>query len=142
VEHESRAHIIDMETERPSAADGISTTTAGDAALGAAGGAGIGVGLGILLGMATVAIPGVGFAAGSAALVATLAAATAVAGGIAGGVVGYLVDLGIPQQNARLISDHLLSGGVVLHVDVPGPVLEQDIMQTLTKYGATSAQGF
>jgi len=142
VEHERRAHIIDMESERPHAADGISTTTAADAAVGAAGGAGIGVGLGILLGMAAVAVPGVGFAAGSAALVAGLAAATGVAGGIAGGIYGYLVDLGIPQQSARLISDHLLAGGVVLHVDVTGAVSEDDIMLTLTKYGATSAQGF
>jgi len=142
VEHESRAHIIDMESDRPNAADGISTTTAGDAAKGAAGGAGIGVGLGILLGLAAVLIPGVGLVAGAGALVAGLAAATGVAGGIAGGVYGYLADLGIPQEHAKLIGDHLTNGGVVLHVEMLDGPSEVDVMGILTKYGATSAQGF
>ena len=52
------------------------------------------------------------------------------------------MDLGIPPHNARLISDHLHSGGVVLHVNVDGRVTEDEIVQTLSKYGATSAQGF
>jgi len=142
VEHESRPHIIDMESDRPTAADGISTTTAGDAAKGAAGGAGIGVGLGILLGIAAVMVPGVGLVAGAGALVAGLAAATGVAGGIAGGVYGYLADLGIPEQNARLLGDHLKEGGVVLHVEVSGNIADDEIVRILTKYGATSAQGF
>ena len=142
VENESRPHIIDMESDRPKAADGISTTTAGDAAKGAAGGAGIGVGLGILLGIAAVMIPGVGLVAGAGALVAGLAAATGVAGGIAGGVYGYLADLGIPDHNARLLGDHLKAGGVVLHVEVTGDVGEDQIVRVMTKYGATSAQGF
>jgi len=142
VEHESRPHIIDMESDRPSAADGISTTTTGDAAKGAVGGAGIGVGLGILLGIAAVMVPGVGLVAGAGALVAGLAAATGVAGGIAGSVIGYLVDLGIPEDNARLLGDHLKEGGVVLHVEVSGNVADDEIVRILTKYGATSAQGF
>ncbi len=142
VEHESRPHIVDMESDRPDAADGISTTTAGDAAKGAAGGAGIGVGLGILLGIAAVMIPGIGLVAGAGALVAGLAAATGVAGGIAGGAYGYLADLGLPAHNAKLIGDHLISGGVVLHVEVSGRVSDDEIMRLLTKYGATSAQGF
>jgi hypothetical protein len=142
VEHERRPHIIDMESERPRAADGISTTTTGDAAKGAAGGAGIGIGLGILLGIAAVMVPGVGLIAGTGALVAGLAAATGVAGGVAGGVYGYLADLGIPPHNARLLGDHLNAGGVVLHIEVAGNVSEEQIMSILTKYGATSAQGF
>jgi hypothetical protein len=142
VEHESRPHIIDMESDRPQAADGVSTTTAGDAAKGAVGGAGIGVGLGILLGIAAVMVPGVGLVAGAGALVAGLAAATGVAGGIAGGVYGYLADLGIPPASARLLSDHLQAGGVVLHIEVSGRATEDEIMGILSKYGATSAQGF
>ena len=131
-----------MESNRTNAADGISTTTAGDAAKGAVGGAGLGIGLGILLGIAAVMVPGVGLAAGAGALVAGLAAATGVAGGIAGGVYGYLADLGIPAHNARLLSDHLKEGGVLLHIEVAGDVAVNDIMQILTKYDATSAQGF
>ena len=142
VEGESRPHIIDMESDRPKAADGISTTTAGDAAKGAMGGAGIGVGLGILLGIAAVMVPGIGLVAGAGALVAGLAAATGVAGGIAGGAYGFLADLGLPQHNVRLLGDHLNAGGVVLHVEVSGKVAEDEIMRILTKYDATSAQGF
>ena len=142
VETESRPHIIDMESDRPAAADGISTTTAADAAKGAVGGVGIGAGLGVLLGLAAVLIPGVGLVAGAGALVAGLAAATGVAGGIAGGAYGYLADMGIPQHNAKLLGDHLKAGGVVLHVEVSGQVAEDEIVRLLTKYGATSAQGF
>ena len=141
-QHEHRAHIIDMEADRPRAADGISTTTAGDAAKGAAGGAGIGLGLGILLGIAAVMIPGVGLVAGSGALVAALAAATGVAGGVAGGVYGFLADLGVPPHNARLLSEHLDNGGVVLHIHTGGSVPETEIMRLLNKYEATSAEGF
>lgn len=142
VEHDPRPHIIDMEASRTEAADGISTTTAGDAAKGALGGAGIGVGLGILLGLAAVTIPGVGLVAGTGALVAGMAAATGVAGGIAGGVFGYLADLGIPPDHARLISGQLDSGGVLLNIQVSGAVTEEEIVRILNKYGATSAQGF
>ncbi len=142
VDHERRPHIIDMESNRPRAADGISTTTAGDAAKGAIGGAGIGVGLGILLGIAAVMIPGVGLVAGAGSLVAALAAATGVAGGVAGGVTGYLADLGVPPHSARLLSDHLDGGGVVLHIEVSGTLGENEIVQILSKYGATSAQAF
>ena len=131
-----------MEADRPRAADGISTTTAGDAAKGAAGGAGIGLGLGILLGIAAVMIPGVGLVAGSGALVAALAAATGVAGGVAGGIYGFLADLGVPPHNARLLSEHLDNGGVVLHIHTGGSVPETEIMRLLNKYGATSGGGF
>ncbi|HLJ54276.1 MAG TPA: hypothetical protein VKT77_04500 [Chthonomonadaceae bacterium] len=142
VEHVSRPHIIDMKSDRPHAADGLSTTTLADAAQGAAGGAGIGVGLGILLGIAAVMIPGVGLVAGTGALVAGLAAATGVAGGIAGGVYGYLADLGVPPHKARLLDDHLKSGSVLLHIENSGDIPEEEIMRIVRKYGATSAEGF
>jgi hypothetical protein len=140
--NDHQPHIIDMEQSRTEAADGISTTTAGDAAKGALGGAGIGVGLGILLGIAAVTIPGVGLVAGTGALIAGLAAATGAAGGIAGGVFGYLDDLGIPPDHARLISGQLDTGGVLLNIQVSGTLTEEEIVRILNKYGATSAQGF
>jgi hypothetical protein len=142
MEHDTRAHIMDMNRHLPDAASGVTTTTAGDAAKGALEGAGIGVGLGILLGLAAVAIPGIGLVAGAGALVAGLAAATGAAGGIAGGVYGYLADMGLPPDTARLLSDHLKAGGPVLSITASGPLMDEEIVRLLKKYGATSAQGF
>lgn len=140
--HESRTRVIDMNREEPDAASGITTTTGADAAKGALGGAGIGVGLGILLGMAAIAVPGVGWVAGAGMLVAGLAAATGAAGSIAGGVVGYLVDLGVPEEKARLLHTHLESGSPVLSINVTGKLTEFEIEEILRKYGATSAEAF
>lgn len=141
-EHESRTHIVDQNRTEPTASYGLSTTTAGDAEKGALEGAAVGVGLGILLGLATVAIPGVGLVAGAGALVAGLAAATGVAGGIAGGVYGYLTDMGVPPANARVLSDHLEAGGLVLSINMTGEVREDEVMELLRKYNATSVQTF
>lgn len=141
-EHVRRSHIIDMESRRTRAAEGISTTTAGDAMRGAAGGAGIGIGLGVLLGLAAVVAPGIGLVAGGGALVAGLAAATGIAGGIAGGITGYLVDLGVPAERAREISNRLESGAVLLHINVSGAVSEAEIIRLIKKYRATSAEAY
>jgi hypothetical protein len=142
VEHERRDHIVDLNRSEPAAATGISTTTPGDAGKGALEGAAMGVGLGILLGLAVIAIPGVGLVAGTGALIAGLAAATGAAGGIAGGVYGYLADLGVPAAHARILSDHLVSGGLILGINVTGDVSQDEIIELLGKYGATSVQAF
>jgi|SRR5579871_982967 len=144
VEHDKRphAHIVDMNRHLPSAAAGISTTTAADATRGALEGAGLGVGLGILLGLATVAIPGIGLVAGTGALVAGLAAATGAAGGIVGGVYGYLADLGLPPESARQLGERLQAGQVILSIHLAGNVPSDEIVTILRKYHATSAQAF
>ncbi len=140
--NDSHAHIVDMHRGRPTSADGLSTTTAGDAGKGALEGTGIGLGVGILLGLATIAIPGVGFVAGSGALVAGLAAATGAAGGVTGLVYGYLVDLGVSPDHARHLTGHLDTGGPILAVALAGPLAEAEVMDLLNKYGATSVQAF
>ncbi|MCW3055390.1 MAG: hypothetical protein JWN14_4560 [Chthonomonadales bacterium] len=140
--YEDRPHVIDMNREAPEAVSSITTTTGADAAKGALGGAGIGVGLGILLGMAAVAVPGIGWVAGAGALVAGIAAATGAAGSIAGGVVGYLVDLGVPEDKARLLHTHIEAGAPVLGINVTGKLTEFEIEEILRKYGATAAEAF
>ncbi|HLV80794.1 MAG TPA: hypothetical protein VKT32_10955 [Chthonomonadaceae bacterium] len=142
VEHEPRPHIVDQNRVEPTAARGISTTTAGDAAKGALEGAGIGLGLGALLGLATVAIPGVGLVAGAGALVAGLAAATGAAGAVAGGTYGYLHEMGLSPETARRLSANLEAGGPVLSINVSGAVPSGEILRLLQKYGATSAEMF
>ncbi|MCW3094741.1 MAG: hypothetical protein JWL77_359 [Chthonomonadaceae bacterium] len=140
--YEDRPHVLDMNRDEADAASGITTTTGADAAKGVLGGAGIGVGLGILLGMAAVAIPGVGWVAGAGMLVTGLALATGAAGGIAGGVAGYLVDLGVPEDKARLLNTHLEAGSPVLSINVTGKLTEFEIEEILRKYGATAAEAF
>jgi hypothetical protein len=140
--YENRPHVIDMNRDEPEAVSGITTTTGADAAKGALGGAGIGVGLGILLGIAAVAVPGVGWVAGAGMIVAGLAAATGAAGSIAGGVAGYLVDMGVPEDKARLLHTHLEAGAPVLSINVTGKLTEFEIEEILRKYGATAAEAF
>jgi hypothetical protein len=142
LEDEERTHMLNMHQSRTEATDGISTTTAGDAAKGALEGAGIGIGLGILLGLAAITLPGIGLVAGTGALVAALAAATGAAGGVAGGVYGYLKDLGISPKSARMISNHLEEGRPLLSITVSGALTEEEIVTLLQKYGATSAEAF
>ena len=140
--NDTHPHIVDMHRGRPTAADGISTTTAADAGKGALEGTGIGLGVGLLLGIATIAIPGVGFVAGSGALIAGLTAATGAAGGVAGMVYGYLVDLGVSPEHAQHLTGHLDTGGIILSVSIAGPITEAEIIEMLQKYGATSAEAF
>ncbi len=142
IQAENRPHIVDLHRIQPAAAGGISTTTGADAAKGALGGAGIGLGLGALLGLAALAIPGVGLVAGAGALVAGLAAATGAAGGLAGGVFGYLADLGLPADHVKLLSEQWKTGGVILSVQDNGVLGEQELLQVLRKYGATSAVAY
>jgi hypothetical protein len=90
-------------------ATGIVKEVATDSALG-----------GVLVGLGSLAIPGIGpvIAAGSlaTALVAT-AASTGIETAAIGGVVRALADLGIPEEQARLYSDHLYRGHYLVIVD-------------------------
>jgi hypothetical protein len=90
-------------------ATGIVKEVATDSALG-----------GVLVGLGSLAIPGIGpvIAAGSlaTALVAT-AASTGIEAAAIGGVVRALADLGIPEEEARVYSDHLYGGHYLVIVD-------------------------
>jgi len=65
-----------------------------------------------------------------------------VAGSIAGGVVGYLVDLGVPEDKARLLHTHIEAGAPVLGINVTGRLTEFEIEEILRKYGAIAAEAF
>lgn len=90
-------------------ATGVVGEIATDSALGA-----------VLVGLGSLAIPGIGpvIAAGSvgAALVATVASSGIEAARI-GGLVKALTDLGIPEEQARVYTDHLHQGDYLVSVD-------------------------
>lgn len=67
---------------------------------------------GLLVGLGALAIPGIGpilLAGAGATALATTLAGTAI-GAAAGGLVGGLVGLGIPEEHARVYSDHVAQG--------------------------------
>jgi hypothetical protein len=84
---------------------GLTTTTAADAAAGAARGSVLGIGVGLLAGAAALTVPGVGLVLAAGPLWTALAGlvGATVAGTAAGGLTGYLVDQGMP---AALAAEH------------------------------------
>ncbi len=122
------------------AKSGISVTTPGDAASGAAKGAGWGLGLGVIAGIASLAVPGVGLVLGGGALATAIAGAVGatVAGAAAGGVTGYLKDQGVPDAVAVDYDKTIQQGGAMLAVIVPSNNVDgTEAEQILRKYGAS-----
>jgi hypothetical protein len=103
------------------AKEGLSTTTGGDAGIGAAKGAGWGLGIGTVAALASLFIPGIGLVIGGGALATAIgaAAATTGAGAIAGGVTGYLKDQGYEEHDGKRIEEVVKNGGALLGVSLP-----------------------
>ncbi len=124
---------------------GISTTTGADAGAGAVKGAGWGLGIGAVAALAALFIPGVGLVVGGGALAAALggvAAATG-AGAAAGAVTGYLKDQGVEAHVAEDYDRTIQGGGAILAVNAPsGDCSREEIMETLTKYGAMNLNAY
>ena len=123
------------------AVSGITTTTAGDAALGAERGTVAGLGLGTLAAMASLFIPGFGLVTGGSALVTALigVAGSTVGGALAGGVAGYLSDQGVPERVALDSEEALKNGSAILSINCPtGNLGEFDVMEIISKYHAES----
>lgn len=106
--------------------DNTDTNVADGAVSGAATGGVIGGLAGLLIGLGAITIPGLGaiLIGGpiAAALGLTGAAATTlsgtVTGALAGGLVGALVDLGVPEEDARVYEERIREGGVVVAVPI------------------------
>ncbi len=135
----------EREKTENAAKHGLSTTTSGDAAVGAAKGAGIGLGVGVLAALAAIFIPGVGLVLGGGALATAVAAAvgTTVAGAVVGGVDGYLVDQGVPQEAAIDYNHAYENGGAILAVHVPSNGIDEFAVQSiLAKYNASNVSTY
>ncbi len=123
------------------AKSGISTTTSGDAGIGAAKGAGWGIGLGAVAALAALFIPGVGLVIGGGALAMALggAAATTGAGALAGAVTGYLKDQGFEESEANRYSAIVEGGGAMIYLALPsGDVDEPKAWEIIDKYSGTA----
>lgn len=147
-EHTSRTHIeedSEHNAHNLQAKTGISTTTPGDAASGAAKGAGVGLGVGVAAALASIFLPGFGLVLGGGALALAIAGAagTTAAGAIAGGVTGYLRDQGVSDDSARKYNETYESGGAILSVNTPSHnVSRAQIENVLAKYNASYVDAF
>jgi len=122
---------------------GITTTTPGDAAQGAAEGGVAGLAVGALAGLISIFIPGYGLVVGSGALATAVAAAigTGAAGIVTGGVIGYLKDLGVAEPVARDFADVIKDQGALLTLETD-ELEEAAVMGLLHKYGASRIEFF
>ncbi len=119
------------------ASQGITVTTAQDAAKGAVKGAGIGIGLGTLAAAAALTIPGVGIVLGGGALAVGLGAmlASGAAGALTGAVYGYLCDQGVDEQFALAVQEQVALGGALVSVTLPSGEVTVEMARTiLAKY--------
>lgn len=127
----------DSNTPAENAADGaVSGAVTGGAIAGIAG---------LLIGLGVIAIPGIGglLIGGplAAALGLTGAAATATSaaatGAVAGGLIGALSGLGVPEDRATLLAEHLQAGGVILAVNITNDQEEATVTDVFTANGVT-----
>lgn len=132
-----------MKEDTVSTKDGSSGVVEG-AASGATTGTVLGGLAGLLIGIGAIAIPGVGglLIGGplAAALGLTGAAATtvsgAVTGAVAGGLVGGLVNLGLPEEEARVYETRIKEGAVLLAVPVKEGMDEDKVRATFEDHQA------
>lgn len=109
-----------------------------DASDGTAAGAATGGVLGAVAGLLTaaipVALPGIGLLIGG-----PLAALLGAAGGaLTGGLVGAMVDLGIPDQKAKMFEDAVRAGEVLVTISV-GDDKVNEVYEILQMHGAHEA---
>jgi Heat induced stress protein YflT len=104
--------------DRQEAADVAADVGAGGAtAAGAAGGGVLGALAGLFAGAGALAIPGIGPIVAAGPLLAALGGGAI--GALAGGLIGALVDMGVPEEEARDYQAGVERGGILLTARVP-----------------------
>jgi hypothetical protein len=106
-------------------------------------GAAVGAGAGAVMGIAAAFIPGVGPFITAGVLTSWIgttagaAAAGAAVGGTAGGLAGLLSgNAEFSEEEAERYSEAVREGGVLVAVDVSGPVEEDRVLSTLIQHDA------
>lgn len=123
----------------------VTTKVEDDVARGAVTGGVVGAVAGLLIGASIIALPGVGALAVAGPLAASLGISTAAAstltgaaaGALGGGVIGALVNLGLPEEQAKMYEQTLTEKGVVI-VTNPRDGDTQKVVETMTQNGAIS----
>ena len=128
---------VAMQSGQAGAAETVTTTDTtgggGGVVTGAVGGGVLGGLAGLLVGIGAIAIPGIGPLAVGGPLATTLIGAGV--GAAAGGLVGALVDVGVPEEEARLYETGVRRGGVLVTARVPNGQ-EQAALNILNNNGA------
>jgi len=104
--------------------------------VGAGEGAAVGGMAGLLIGAGLMLIPGIGPILAVGPIAAGLAGAVtgAVAGAITGGIAGGLIDLGVPEEDARYYEREVGSGAYLVTVNCRGR--ESEVREIMRRHGA------
>lgn len=129
----------DMNAEKTETKGAVQNAVGGGAAGAMTGGA-IGGVAGLLMAAGVLALPGIGPLLIGGPLIAALGlsggaattAAGALTGAAAGGLIGGLTGLGLPESTAKVYSERIAGGSIVLSVDVD-PEEEQEAVDILER---------
>jgi site-specific DNA-cytosine methylase len=96
---------------------------------------------GLLIGLSAALIPGIGPVLAAGPLAAALgglagAGVGALAGGVAGGLLGVLGSMGVPEERARLYTEAVRRGGVLVTVHAEDYTLAEQARDILQAQGA------
>jgi len=109
--------------------------------VGAGEGAAVGGLTGLLIGAGLMLIPGVGpiFAVGPLAAGLAGAVTGAAAGAVTGGIAAALIDLGVPEEEARYYESRVGEGAYLVTVDCAGR--DAEVRAILNRHGADEIRG-
>ena len=109
--------------------------------VGAGEGAAVGGLTGLLIGAGLMLIPGVGpiFAVGPLAAGLAGAVTGAAAGAVTGGIAAALIDLGVPEEEARYYESRVGEGAYLVTVDCAGR--DAEVRAVLNRHGADEVRG-
>jgi hypothetical protein len=125
--------IVDDETTGVADDVEMAAEAAHEAAEGAVGGALAGAGIGGLIGAATaLLLPGIGPILAGGILASAIGGAAI--GAAAGGVLGALVEMGIPEEEARHYEREFHAGRALVTVNEPGR--SHEALEILRRHGA------
>jgi uncharacterized membrane protein len=94
--------------------------------------------LGWLVGIGALAIPGIGPIVAAGALATTLGGAAI--GAAAGGLIGALVDLGVPEEEARRYEESVKAGSLLLTVNALSADQAQQARQIFSRHGGADVR--
>lgn len=96
--------------------------------------------LGWLVGIGALAIPGIGPIVAAGALATTLGGAAI--GAVAGGLIGALVDLGIPEEEARGYEESVRQGSILLTVNATSDEQAHQARSIFERHGGADVRAY